>query len=118
MESVVFEIAALIASWADHHPVVKTIYLFGSVVRGEAHAGSDLDLLIEFDDTIGGMVTRGFFEEGDALEELKSLVGSRAPWKVSVHTKPDDQAWNYVRSGKEMYRVRKVICIWTNTKPG
>ncbi len=32
---------------------VRSLDLFGSVVRGEASAGSDVDLLVEFDKPIG-----------------------------------------------------------------
>jgi uncharacterized protein len=32
---------------------VKSLMLFGSVARNEAHSGSDVDLLVEFDRPIG-----------------------------------------------------------------
>lgn len=32
---------------------VKSLMLFGSVARNEAHSGSDVDLLVEFDRLIG-----------------------------------------------------------------
>lgn len=34
---------------------VKSLALFGSVARGEAEAGSDVDLLVEFDDRPVGL---------------------------------------------------------------
>ena len=35
-----------------HRYKVKRIGLFGSYVRGDIHSGSDLDVLVEFSDTI------------------------------------------------------------------
>jgi predicted nucleotidyltransferase len=32
---------------------VRSLALFGSVARGEAHPGSDVDLLVEFDRPVG-----------------------------------------------------------------
>jgi hypothetical protein len=48
---------------------VRSLELFGSVARGEAHAGSDVDLLVEFDDrpTFDRFMDLKFF-----LEELLS----------------------------------------------
>jgi predicted nucleotidyltransferase len=39
-----------LAAWAELHPEIIVLYLFGSHARGEAHAGSDLDLAFELAD--------------------------------------------------------------------
>ncbi|MDY6786062.1 MAG: nucleotidyltransferase family protein [Cyanobacteriota bacterium] len=36
-----------------HDFAVKTLWLFGSVARDEAHAESDVDLLVEFEKPVG-----------------------------------------------------------------
>ena len=49
---------------------VKSIALFGSVVRGEATAESDLDLLVEFDDRPVGL-----FHLSRAQHYLEGILG-------------------------------------------
>ncbi len=50
---------------------VKKVYLFGSFVRGEAQAGSDIDLYLELDyQKNTGLAFYGWFEQ---LKELLNL---------------------------------------------
>lgn len=46
---------------------VKTLLLFGSVARDEAHAESDVDLLVEFERPVGLFT---FIELKEYLEEI------------------------------------------------
>ncbi len=55
----------------DFH--VKTIYLFGSVVRGEEKELSDIDLLVEFDP--GAHI--GLFEFARLQRMLSVMLGCR-----------------------------------------
>ena len=48
---------------------VASVVLFGSVVRGEAKAGSDVDVLVRFSKPVG------FFEFLDTKAFLESLLG-------------------------------------------
>ena len=50
---------------------VKDIRLFGSVARGEAGVGSDVDLLVEFEPT----AHIGMFEFSRLRRELSQLLG-------------------------------------------
>lgn len=50
---------------------VKSLALFGSVARDEATAGSDVDLLVEFD------VPVGLFEYFAVKERLEGILGVR-----------------------------------------
>ncbi|MBL0715236.1 MAG: nucleotidyltransferase family protein [Desulfosarcina sp.] len=50
---------------------VKAIRLFGSFARGEAAAGSDVDLLVEFEPT----AHVGLFEFSRLRHELSNLLG-------------------------------------------
>ena len=36
-----------IVEWAERHPEIKRVYLYGSRARGDHHSGSDIDLAIE-----------------------------------------------------------------------
>ena len=50
---------------------VKDILLFGSVARGETRAGSDVDLLVEFEPS----AHIGMFEFSRLRHELSELLG-------------------------------------------
>jgi len=50
---------------------VKEIHLFGSVARGEAGSGSDVDLLVEFEPS----AHIGMFEFSRLRRELSLLLG-------------------------------------------
>src|SRR5687768_15781435 len=55
---------------------VRRLALFGSTVRGQAHAGSDIDLLVEFDPkrkTLRTFMALAFLLE-DTLERRVELV--------------------------------------------
>ncbi len=61
---------------------VQSLEVFGSFVRGEASAGSDLDLLVEFDDT---PTLFGFVR----LEnELSTLLGVKVDLVMKNSLKP------------------------------
>ena len=58
-------------SLKDFH--VKTLYLFGSVVRGEEKELSDVDLLVEFD--LGAHI--GLFEFARLQRMLSAMLGCK-----------------------------------------
>ncbi len=49
---------------------VKTLAIFGSVARGEAHLDSDVDILVEFSKPVG------LFEFIGLRQYLETLIGS------------------------------------------
>jgi uncharacterized protein len=56
-----------------HH--VRKIGLFGSFARGEEKSGSDIDLLVEFDEMSFGANYKGYFDTATSLSaELCSLL--------------------------------------------
>lgn len=57
------------ADLARRYPI-RRLGLFGSVARGEAGPGSDVDVLVEFSGPIG-------FEVADLALELEALLGRR-----------------------------------------
>lgn len=55
-----------------HH--VKRIGLFGSHARGDQKSGSDIDLLVEFDETAFGKEYNGYFDTVTSLSEDLGLL--------------------------------------------
>ncbi len=53
--------------------LVAKLEVFGSVARGEAHAGSDVDLMVEFLPEANA----GMFEMGALKEDLEERIGCR-----------------------------------------
>lgn len=61
---------------------VRSLALFGSVARGEATAGSDVDLLVEFG------VPVGLFEYFAVKERLEEILGVRVDLVTPGGLKP------------------------------
>jgi len=61
---------------------VKTIGVFGSYVRGEQKRGSDVDVLVEFEEPIG------LFEFMDLEEYLSRLLGVKVDLVSKKALKP------------------------------
>lgn len=64
------EIKNIIASVAKKYPL-KEVYLFGSYARGEANENSDIDLVINFSESIT------LFTYAEIIEELEKLFGKK-----------------------------------------
>jgi len=60
------EFRALLAKYGATNP-----RLFGSVARGTAHAGSDIDVLVEMDPADGNLLMRA----SGLMEEVRALFG-------------------------------------------
>ncbi|CAM3980099.1 nucleotidyltransferase family protein [Tsukamurella ocularis] len=60
------EFLALLAKYNATNP-----RLFGSVARGDAHAGSDIDILVEMDPVDGNLLMRA----SGLMEESRELFG-------------------------------------------
>ena len=64
------QVRAGVAAVCERHPVAR-VELFGSLAAGRAHAGSDVDLLVEF--LPGARV--GLLEMGALKEDLEDHLG-------------------------------------------
>lgn len=64
------EIKAIITPIAQRYNM-KEVYLFGSYARGEATEKSDIDLVMDFSDTIT------LFTYAEIIEELEKLFGKK-----------------------------------------
>jgi predicted nucleotidyltransferase len=75
-----------IANWAARKPLIKRVFIFGSRVRGDNRADSDIDIAVELDaaefqgtDESGGLAT-WMFETKGWKEELQRFV----PYRVQL----------------------------------
>jgi len=66
------ELKEVLAGPCRRHPV-RSLRVFGSVVRGEASQGSDLDLLVQFEDMPPAEYATHYF---GLLHELQDAVGT------------------------------------------
>jgi hypothetical protein len=66
------ELTEVLFGLCRRHPV-RSLRVFGSVARAEANPGSDLDLLVEFEDMPPAEYASHFFE---LLHELQDAVGT------------------------------------------
>src|ERR1017187_6793884 len=64
---------------------VRELSVFGSAVRGEMRAGSDIDIMVEFDPS----VRIGLLKFESLSEDLEALLGR----KVDLVTKGGLKAW-------------------------
>jgi predicted nucleotidyltransferase len=61
---------------------IKRLGVFGSCVRGDNHEGSDVDILVEFEQSAG-------IEFIDLADELEDLIGERVDLVSAGGLKPD-----------------------------
>lgn len=54
-----------------HHRGARTVWVFGSVARGDAAAASDVDFLVEFEPG------RSLLDQVHLIDELGALLGTR-----------------------------------------
>jgi predicted nucleotidyltransferase len=71
-----------VAAFCREHGIVR-LSLFGSALHGRLHAGSDIDLLVEFDpDRVPGLLTMARLEL-ELGEILGRPVDLRTPGEIS-----------------------------------
>ena len=110
------DIAAVVADWADQYPLIGVAYIFGSRVRGDHKAESDLDVAIDFDLSQGSSEVTPFDAElASECAGLKSMI--LAPIVLHIHKDFDDLAWPSIRAGECIHRDRKVQCVIVPPKP-
>ena len=60
-------------SIASNYPSIKKIGLFGSFARGEENENSDLDILIEYDDSVDDYI----YDMGYFMEDIEQQVPTK-----------------------------------------
>jgi predicted nucleotidyltransferase len=104
--------AKIVAEWAEKLPL-KKVYIFGSRVRGDARADSDLDVAIEFEflPTDNEAMWNWKHQNETDFAELKKALGV----PLSLHRCEDDRAWPAIRDAAitPVLSVGKVVCVLT-----
>ncbi|MDO5523351.1 MAG: nucleotidyltransferase domain-containing protein [Bacteroidia bacterium] len=87
-----------IATYFKTQPVLRA-YLFGSYVRGEANADSDVDILVDLDysQPIGLEFVQMKLDLQDILSKNVDLVSSRALSKYIKHIVESEKKMIYAR---------------------
>jgi predicted nucleotidyltransferase len=102
----------VIAEWAEELPLRK-VYIFGSRVRGDATADSDLDVAIEFEppQAVNKAMWNWQYQNDTDFADLKRELGVT----LSLHSDPGDSAWAAIWAGamKPVLSVGKVFCVIT-----
>jgi Nucleotidyltransferase domain len=104
--------AKILAEWAEKLPL-KKVYIFGSRVRGDATAASDLDVAIELEPplTVNEAMWNWKHQEETEFAELKKALDI----PLSLHRDEDDHAWPAIRAAATtpVLSVGKVVCVLT-----
>jgi hypothetical protein len=72
-----------LADYCERNHILK-LSLFGSVLRDDFHAGSDVDMLVEFDPAAG--IT--YFDKGRMCEELSMLMARDVDLRTKMELSP------------------------------
>ena len=119
------EILGTLAVFASTYPCIKTIHVFGSVARNEAHSASDLDIAFEYvsdiksSDTLMECYVRVNADWDKHAALLKEKFGHQ-PKQTGLwpYAGPyDEVAWRAIRNGREVGRNGKAVLTWTAPKP-
>jgi predicted nucleotidyltransferase len=104
--------AVIIAEWAETLPI-KKVYIFGSRVRGDATAASDLDIALEFQfpASVDETMWNWNHQNETDFADLKNAL--EVP--LSLHTCADDAAWPLIRAAATtpVLSIGKVVCVLT-----
>ncbi len=104
------QIERVLCQWAQAHPLVREIHIFGSRAKGTTHAGSDLDLAIYADQRMGDSgATTVHFEQEAWEAELSRLLGITA----DVEELTDKHVWQYVKQASRLVYQRPDVKLIT-----
>jgi len=87
------------AEWAAAHPSVATIYVFGSVARGDYGPASDVDIFVrpQLDDISDHSLVDDFTQLHGEADGFSILLGRELRRNVHIHgmvlREPEDHAW-------------------------
>ncbi len=106
-------IVATLAEWSKGRNTF-TFYLFGSQVRGDTHAGSDVDVFAVWNDRPTDEDTEWWTAQNG--EEFAS-ISSRLPGKLHPQYRGDPLEPDILKAAENpILRRDNIICIWTPPK--
>ncbi len=83
----------------EYRPYIKIIYVFGSITRGDLKRGSDVDILVVFDDT-----REGSEDAAEKIEQGMAVIQDKAvKLKINLSFQklmPLSTWWDLVRDGE------------------
>ena len=95
-----------VAGWSAPAPDA-TVYLFGSRVRGDDHAASDLDVFVDVSRVTSRAAVRWWSDNNsDGFAALHALV----PFRVEI-LHPDDRLSALIRSAPVVEAFGNVRCV-------
>jgi hypothetical protein len=109
-------LAETVAQWADKFPGLRAIYLFGSRVRGDHRADSDIDLCIVPDGLADSNETASWWTRQNRgfIGGLKSELRAAGVFgRLEVHSAHFEEVTAPIRRGEAecVLTVRKVRCV-------
>jgi hypothetical protein len=107
-------LANILADWLAPAPNVPAVYLFGSRVRGDHRADSDVDVRVLTNEW-SGLDRRDMDWWGQQNETDFAELKRRLPGPLSLHREQHDDADPAIREGRKapLLVVRRVVCVWT-----
>ena len=104
-------LASILADWAADAPGVK-LYLFGSRVRGDHRANSDVDVSVQW--LAVGDADMAWWQTNNA--ELFATIDARLPGKLQI-LEENDPVTLKVRAALVVHQDRNVFCVLMPRKP-
>lgn len=104
MDISIYQIREAVANWANSHPEIESVFLFGSRARGDCTPDSDIDLAVVVAGILGESAdTRYFCHRNTWKTELESLLGRSINIVRKIkHGKPEIQE-SIARDGVLLY---------------
>jgi predicted nucleotidyltransferase len=117
------EVLKIAAAWADEFPCIRTVYIFGSFVRGVL-TPHDIDIAVDYiEDVVKRTALQCYSDvnshSADLEQSLSRVLSVHVGWTgLSVlRDGYDHKAWAAIHAGKVVHCDRKAKLIWTEPKP-
>jgi predicted nucleotidyltransferase len=95
------ELQSVLTAQCQRHPV-KSLRVFGSVARGDNKKGSDLDLLVQFEDLSATDYARHYF---GLLHDIEDAVGCEVDLLTPYSVKRNSLKRNIQEEGIVVYEA-------------
>jgi predicted nucleotidyltransferase len=119
-------ILGVVSAWVEQFECIERMFLFGSVVRGDARPDSDIDLLVQFRGKSVSEMTEyldSYCAFQNACDSWAKSAGSILGRTIHVHdavfVDPPDAAAPVVFAAAEtaLMKIGKAWAVWTQPTP-